>query len=353
MSDIIERLLAPIQPTMPTGLNPRNDPGSSRIYYQLKDARSAARLTERQADAESERAALAPEWRMVSELAQTILTNIGKDIEVAVWFTEAAIRLDGFAGLCAGFALLDGLTERYWPDLHSLDADDVSGKVAPITGLNGSGAEGALIQPIRLAPFTQPGSGEPAGLWHFMMMRRYGPGSPDAVVLANAVRGSSPAALRRIFQDITQALAHHTALAARLDALCGDETPPSSAIRNVIGEVVDAMRDIAGDALADPPLEQRAEEEISAVGAPAENAPPAKMGPQPLRTRDDALRELSRVAAFFREHEPNAPTAYTIETLIRRAQIPLVDLLAELIPDEANRQLYLDRAGIRPDMAGR
>ena len=352
----IELLIAPIRPNAATGCNIREDAAATPLYFKLKDARSAARLYERQAESEIERPALAPEWRIVSELSQTILRDISKDIEVAAWLVEASIRLEGFAGLRSAMTVLHELVARYWDDLHSIDSEDLGTKVAPVAGLNGSGADGSLIQPMRLAPLTSPSSGEAAGLWHYMVMRKRGPAAPEAVALKAAVRNSAPDALIEIFQNIDLALSEYGKLVALLDEHCGEDAPQSSAIRGVLEDAKDAMRDVAADALAG--LGKVAERTVTAAPAEpppdvAEQAPVNESKsdglPQPLRSRDDALRELSRIAMFFREHEPNAPTAYSLETLIRRARIPLMDLLAELIPDEANRQIYLDRAGIRPD----
>ena len=77
--------------------------------------------------------------------------------------------------------------------------------------------------------------------------------------------------------------------------------------------------------------------------------PPRAPEVRVIETRDDALRELGRIATFFREKEPHSPISYALETLIRRARLPLADLLRELIPDEAVRRSALNMAGITLD----
>ena len=350
-----DRLLAPVTVDDPAGSNIRAGGSDTALYYQIKDARSAARLTERQAEADPERSGLAPEWRTVHDLAQRILCEVSKDVEVAVWLVEASIRLDGFAGLRDGLGVLDGLVERYWDDLHPMDADDPSIRTAPIAGLNGVGAEGSLIQPIRLAPFSDPTDGEPANLWHYMIMRKRGPDSPQASLIASAVRGTAAPMLVAIYQDVSRSAQLYRQLTERLDAACGADSPPSSTVRNVLEEVLDAMRDVARDALAnlEPETERPAGPAPVQPAAPTPIAPPPGIAPPPqgpatLRNREDALRELSRIAVFFRDYEPNSPTAYALETVIRRARLTLDELLAELIPEDASRRTYLDLAGIRP-----
>ena len=354
----IEALLSPIPGDVPTGANLRHMEAEGNTYYRIKDARSAARIAERQADSEAERGSLAPEWRQIFAQTQEILVFQSKDLEVACWLAEASLRLHGFAGLRDAFTVLDGLVERYWTALHSVDDEDLSAKVAPVAGLNGIGSDGALIQPMRLAPLTAPDGLNPAGLWHYMVLRRRGAASPEAIQLAEAVKNTPRESFIAVYHDISATLESFRNLSSRLDANCGDEAPPSSTIRNTLIEAQDALREVSGldpsafgDAQAEPlptaaapPTQSPAETNTTITQAVARE-------PLPLLTRDDALRELSRIAAFFREHEPNSPTAYTLQTLIRRARLPLGDLLAELIPDQAVRRSYLNVAGIGPEVS--
>ncbi len=350
-------ILAPISPEHPAGTNLRADEAGSLAYYRIKDARSAARNAERQADAEQERGALAPEWRVVFDEAQAVLSQRSKDLEVAAWLTEAAIRIDGYTGLRAAFAALDGLVELYWDTLHSGDAEDVADKVAPLAGLNGTAAEGSLIQPLRLAPLTSANAGEPGTLWHYMVKRRKGATCPEAVLLGEAVTATDSTVFIAIHRDIAAALEAFGSLSRRLDALCGHDAPPSSTIRNTLIEAQDALRDFSNlppgafDAPPDGEDEAEAEAEPASPGGAPAASQAAQSGPAELRTREDALRELGRIAAFFREHEPNSPTAYTLQTLIRRARLPLADLLQELITDEGVRRAYLNVAGIGPEVS--
>jgi type VI secretion system protein ImpA len=51
-------------------------------------------------------------------------------------------------------------------------------------------------------------------------------------------------------------------------------------------------------------------------------------------TRDDMLRELERVADFFRRSEPHSPLAYTLEEAVRRGRLTWPELLSEVVPDD-------------------
>ncbi|MBR0674087.1 type VI secretion system protein TssA, partial [Roseomonas soli] len=80
----------------------------------------------------------------------------------------------------------------------------------------------------------------------------------------------------------------------------------------------------------------------------APGAPAAAAGaPRALRTRDDAIRQLEDIADFFRRTEPHSPLAFTLDDAVRRARMPLPDLLAEILPDAGARRAMLTTLGIR------
>ncbi len=347
----LQQLLRPIAGENPTGVDLRADPAGGDLYYRMKDARSTARAAERAADAETEPASRPAEWRMLLDMAQDALSGQTKDLEVAAWLTESALRLHGFAGLRDGFALIDGLVERYWDGLFSVDTETVADKVAPLVGLNGATADGTLIQPIRLAPLTNPAEG--VGLWHVLAARRGGAGAVAAQQRVDgALRATGPDTLVAVVHDLRDSIASFAALCDRLDVLCGPDAPPSANIRNTLAEALDVATEMAGPALSVTPAASPEAVEAPTDGPAAGPDVAARPVSGAIQDREDALRQLSRIAAFFQQSEPNAPTGYVLETLVRRARLPLVDLLRELVPDETVRQSLLQSAGIGPGAAG-
>ena len=97
-------------------------------------------------------------------------------------------------------------------------------------------------------------------------------------------------------------------------------------------------------------------QDAAPVAAPAVEAEPARAAapsagggaPGPIASRDDALRRLDEVAAWFRRNEPQSPMAYTLAEASRRGRMSLPDLLAELVPDHATRSQILTSLGIKP-----
>jgi type VI secretion system protein ImpA len=339
----LEILLTPLDPGMPAGIDLRSETGHDALYFRLKDARTAARAGERAAEASGDSpSAIVSEWRTVLELAQTALSRRSKDLEIAAWMIEALVRLHGFAGLELGFRLAQGLIERFWSDLHSVEREEVAGKVSPLSGLNGIGGEGTLIQPIRMVSLLP---GRPFGtfsLWHHQLARR-DPGSEVAMAFARELAAAAPGTLRTSARAAQAALDCFASLTTTLETVCGPAAPPSSKTRNVLIEVTDAYRAMIGEEPGEPAPSVI---DHSAITAPAADVAPHMSEAGGIRTREQAFAELLRIASFFRKAEPHSPISYAIETLVTRGKMDLIDLLHELLPDAASRSQFLQIAGI-------
>ena len=60
------------------------------------------------------------------------------------------------------------------------------------------------------------------------------------------------------------------------------------------------------------------------------------------------LRDLARIAEWFRKTEPNSPLAYTLDDAVRRGRMSWPELLSELVGDASARNAILSSLGIRP-----
>jgi type VI secretion system protein ImpA len=364
----IQALLAPVPGSSPTGADPRSDVSPAAPFQRLRDLRAQARTQERAADAEEDAAPPTAEWRQIVAAASEILAGQSKDLEVAAMMVEGLTRLHGYAGLRDGFRLLHALVERHWDGLHPApDEDGLATRLRPITGLNGEGAEGTLIRPIRKIPLIRGQQGDYA-LWQIIQagevaaldddrrQQRLAAGAQDLDAVTAAAQAMDAAEVSTTLADIVGAQDAFLQLCHGLDRLCGAESPPSSNIRNVLEAARDALFLALGD---------RGQSLRQGIGAPpgaAAAAPPASR-PQPdrpgpeapaaevpaggIRDREDAFRLIEQAAAWFRRMEPQAPISYTLQEAVRRARLPLPDLIDELIRDDAARGDFLVVAGIR------
>lgn len=360
----IDALTRPISDDAPVGEDLRADSSPTSIYYRLKDARSTARAEERQLTAEGEAGGVPDQWRVLLELGPTVLAERTKDLEVAAWMIEALVRYHGFAGLRDGFRLVTALVTGFWEGIYPLpDEDGLETRIAPLTGLNGEGADGTLILPIRQIALTEPGDHGALAFWHHEQAtalarivdddkraKRIKAGAVTMEQFTATVQASSPAFFQRLIDDAREATEAFTALEAKLGEVCGSDGPPTGAIRSAMADVIGLAQFISKDRLP-----------IAALDAPAEAEPAAAAdgevqaaGPRPvaasdaIATREDAFRLMLKAAEWFRRNEPHSPLSYTLENLVRRGRMPLRELLAELIPDDGARTQFLSLAGIRP-----
>jgi type VI secretion system protein ImpA len=116
----VDSLLQPVAAAAPCGSNLEYDPA----FLDLE------RLVQGKPEQQMGSAVLPaqePDWDAIARHAATLLGKT-KDLRVALHLTSAWLNAEGFAGLCAGLAVLRGLTERYWdgcfPRLEPDDGND-------------------------------------------------------------------------------------------------------------------------------------------------------------------------------------------------------------------------------------
>jgi type VI secretion system protein ImpA len=123
-------------------------------------------------------------------------------------------------------------------------------------------------------------------------------------------------ALEQLFlEHSTPAVLRLSELIAQLDAIDGQLAPRLRARRAAL-----ASHDEPQPSAAD------------------ESAPHASAGPRtnghgsPVRGREDALRDLDRICAYWEEHEPASPVPMLLRRAQRLAGLSFIELVRELAP---------------------
>ena len=277
------------------------------------------------------------------------------------------MRLEGFAGLRDGLTMITGLVERFWDGLFpEPDDDGMETKVGPIAGLSGSGATGTLSQPIRTLPITR-GASARYSLWHYEQAadlekltdptRREARTKAGVISLEQfrqSVKETSAEEMREIFtaveesqaalETMTQAfraVAGTTLQRRRLCAICSPRWPARSGSLPPKSRRRGACRRCGGS------LHRGRRRSCGARphGATQVAAPVVRR--EGFASRDEALAELTKIAAYFRKTEPHSPLSYTIDEAVRRGKLSLPELLAELAQDPAHIKYILLAAGIK------
>lgn len=360
----LETLLAPIADDSPSGSDCRESPSPTSNYQIIKSARNAARAVERNnifggADQEAEE-----HWRKVIELAPTIIAKESKDLEVASWYAEAMIRRQEFRGLRDVFKLIHGLIEQYWDQLYPMpDEDGIETRVSPLSGLNGEGAEGVLIAPIRNTLITEGSSIGPFSYWQYQQAleihrisdhisqeekaKKLGFSIED---VEKAISESSSEYITDLRDDLSESIESYRQISQSLDERCGTyDAPPTSNIINILEECHSAVLHLGKDKfpVEDIPIE---EDETSNGEAPTSGTETKQtLVAGPIANREQAFKQLREIAEYFRKTEPHSPVSYILEKSVKWGNMPLEELIQELIPDGSSLQHYGMITGVKTE----
>ena len=360
----IDSLLIPISEEAPTGLDVREDPSPTSIYQAIKSERNQARAAERQSVHDGESSEAASHWRQITELAPQIIGPQSKDLEVASWYAEAMLRRHGFAGLRDAFRLIDGMLSNFWETIHPMpDEYGIETRVSCLSGLNGEGAEGVLIAPIRKVALTEGDFPGPFSLWQYRQALQ-AQKSPDeqtrqskianlgfsSDVIQKSVNESSDSFITNLRDDILACIEHYRSIGKQLDEFCGiHEAPPTSTIVNVLEETLGAVNHLGKDKFpAEVENDIDEQDEELTEGSTDTHTPvvAAKKEKNSLETREDAFKQLLEISEFFKKTEPHSPVSYILQKAVKWGRMPLSDLIGELIPDANARDKYTELTGV-------
>ena len=364
----ISALIAPLEGELSVGQDLREDPSFTSDYSQIKDARRAARDAERNNMFDGDNSEALEHWQKILVLAPKVLKTQSKDLEIACWLTEALVRKYGFQGLKDGFTLIHQLVANFWEQgLYPVeDEDGIETRVAPIAGLNGEGVEGVLLSPIRNSSITEDVSYEPFSLWQYNqaidisrlvderkqkdMIEKNGFSMED---IEKAVNQSSSDFYVHLFDDIKICLTEYKALNNLLTDLCGyQDAPATSKIIELVEDAQSALNHIAKAKL---PVQVDVIEEIEEQEITEEvvtnhvNSASLNNIQAAINSREEAFKQLDKIAEYFLKTEPHSPVSYILSKAIKWGNMPLEELMQELIPDSSSRETYSSLTGVKVD----
>ncbi|MFK7818575.1 MAG: type VI secretion system protein TssA [Planctomycetaceae bacterium] len=345
-------LLEPIPGDSPVGIDLRESEDPNNLYRRIRDDRSDARRHEQDADLDGEPSSEATQlWRQVRDNSLEYLGSQSKDLEIAAYLVESLIRLERFAGLKEGCRILKGLVDNFWGELYprpDLDYDEGNeATLLPIARLDYDYA-------IRRITITDDTSVGELCVWQHaqtLLLAGYSPeeqetriaqGAVSAEMFTRAAAETTPEFFQQAKADLDAAVASVTELSETLDEKAGPDSPNLSKAFEALSDADSALRMVAGNKLivAEP------EAEASEDGDGDDTGSSSGGGGQSvgsIASREDAFRELEKIAAWFEAAEPQSILPAEIRKAVRRGRMSPADLYADLISDESVRdQLYRD-----------
>lgn len=371
-----EALLAPVEGSHAgAGGSLRYDP----VYQQIRTARSQDDPSVPMG--EWERPLIKADWQRVAALCGDALATRSKDFQLAAWLCEAWTHLYQVEGLMAGTRLLTALAERYWPDAWpEFDADDREARAAPFAWLNDTLA---LVLTLNVPLLLIEGREQPeVNLAEWQRVITGGmddedePGRARETLDKHAKRDGNLAMLVSLHQQIDVGLAAWDSFRTMLDERLDDDAPHLGRVREVLMRLSQAVTSLLGDhafrqpasASASAPVLMpkdaglSAQNRSDATGAPPQSAwevsemsdvltteRPA-MAPMPgtarVESRAHAYQLLELVARYLAEQEPHSPTPFLLRRAVAWGQMPLPELMREIVHTEGDMSRYLAMLGV-------
>ena len=161
-----EELLQPISADLPCGVDLRYDP----VFTEIAEAR---RSDEESSEGEwrKEGGPKVAEWARVADLSINALRHRTKDLRIAGYLTEAAVRLDGYFGLRDCLHLTTELLRRFWDKgvFPAIDDGDLGYRASAFVWLDNRIPE--MIGPL---PLTARAGAENYGHTRYLQAKTIG-----------------------------------------------------------------------------------------------------------------------------------------------------------------------------------
>lgn len=328
----LEALLAPIADDAPAGED---------LEYDLEfgELARAAMVKPEQVIGDHVKEAEEPDWKVVRKQAEALFART-KDLRVAVHLTNALLRVEGWPGLRDGLELVRQLGERYWEGVHPrLDEDDGDPTIR-CNAVRELANRAELVLRLLDTPFLSTRLSGSVCLRDLRVIAgrmnpKPGAQAPSKDLAAAAVREAGPDKLVEIAAVVGGALEALDGIEAQFKTQVGPvDAPDLKPLRECIEEV---------DRFLVPylPVEQPAavdvtvaEESASAQGVPGQGGGAVSARPVTgeVTSRDDVIRMLDLISAYYSQYEPSSP----VPLLLRRARglvrKSFLEILADLTP---------------------
>jgi type VI secretion system protein ImpA len=337
-------LLAPISADAPCGPDLEYDPAFLALESNLDNA-----FVERAVGPGAEEAA-GPDWKRIAAQASELMQRT-HDLRVAVSLTKAWLNMQGVTGLARGLSLLQQLLSLRWGSVHpQIGAQGDTDGLMRVNALRSLCDSRSLLSPLRSAPLLRARGLPALCLRDLEQAARKGNGNgeahsghgghtandgPDATVIDASFIGCDLDELSAMHETVNTA---RTA-ARSLEQLFAEHSTPAVLRLSELIAQLDAI-----DSQLAPRLRARraalaSNEEPQPTAAEA-SAPAARSA---LRTsgnghrnavqdREDALRDLDRICAYWEEHEPASPVPMLLRRAQRLAGMSFIELVRELAP---------------------
>jgi type VI secretion system protein ImpA len=334
----LETLLAPVTPEQPSGSLLEYDPAFLALF-------EAARGKPEQQMGASIIPAEPPNWGKVESGTIALLAQT-KDLRLASLLVKARLHEGGAGGLFEGLAFVRGLLEKHWdtihPQLDPEDDDDPAMRLNALADLadpdavltafrNAEIASARGVGRVRVRDLERPAGGGQAPA------AGGAPGQEESAPSVEAVLGACDgAALAKTAQGAADALSDLQAIDALVREKLGGERGPElsrlTALVQLVARTLSARVGKDGPEAVEP---GRPEDGVASIDAQTGDGGPAPLSVGAIRSRNDVLKALDSICAYYERFEPSSPIPLLLRRSRRLVAMSFLDIVRDLVPDAA------------------
>ncbi|MDR2674915.1 MAG: type VI secretion system protein TssA [Opitutaceae bacterium] len=291
------------------------------------------------------------DWSAVRERCEELLGK-SRDLRVATALAVALLRTGGLPGFAAGLALVRGMLETCWETLHpKLDPEDGNDPQERVNSLNSlaapigtSGDPCRTLETLRKTPVTRSREAGAWGLDAILAARDGTPlldgrAPPSTAIIDGAFSDSPPEFLAETAAAIDSALESAQAITEWFTGTLSASTWP--AFEPLVADLEKLKTAVAAHLGA----EGAAEESGAADGAdgggasssPSGGGAPAARRPEGIATREDVVRTIDLIIAYYTRNEPSSPIPLILERVKRLVPMGFMDIIKDMTPDAMER----------------
>jgi type VI secretion system protein ImpA len=278
-----------------------------------------------------------PDWKAVGRQAVELLGRT-KDLRIAVHLTKALLHTEGLKGFSDGLTMLQRLLETYWEGLHPrLDPDDANDPTMRFNILATLTAPDVLSA-LRATPIL---SSRTVGRFAYRDVEAAAAdGSSGGGALATVEAAGMDADLTSLQEQATAARAAFHAIKG-IDSFLGELVgvgagPSFGNLASLLQKISDLLQSLLDRRLPGTAGAGAVTEAVAGGASPAAGGSVSGE----IRSREDVVRALDRISAYYAKHEPSSPIPLLVERCKRLVTMAFMDIIRDLAP-EGVRQIEM------------
>lgn len=326
----IDKLLAPVRDGAPCG----DDPWPTGLLSTLET------LIQGKPETQFSKAE-DPDWVALRARALEVAGST-KDLRVAGILAASLLHTDGLDGLGWSTRLIRGYLERYWlevfPLLDATENNDPSERINALTNLAAPlGTDGdvlRIIPTLRKTPLLQAPRVGRYSLEHYLAAKQQMPwpadaGEPPTMALLDAAKQEvGGTAVAAVAATVRELLGDLEAIELIFREKAGPTQYPSfEPLRRdlkQIGGWLGGAPAAAGGGGAGANAGGEADVAVAAAGPGFSGA---------VRNRDEVLRALEAIIAYYQRSEPSSPVPFLLRRAARIVPMDFLAVMKELTPE--------------------